>query len=146
MQQNFNALLSEFTDQSRLWMYLSDRPFSNDEVSSITQELHKFMGTWSAHNKKLKSSGAILFNQMLLVVVDEDFEHASGCSIDSSVRFVKELGVKYKADFFNRSFVLCFDGTTPLRKPYSSAEKDSFVNPTLTQLGELRTFLNTSIK
>lgn len=146
MQQNFNALFPDFTDQSRLWMYLSDRPFSNDEVSSITQELNKFMLSWSAHNKKLKSSGAILFNQMLLVVVDEDFEHASGCSIDSSVRFVKEMGVKYKVDFFNRMFVLSFDGNTPSRKPYSNAEIDSFINPTLTQLGELRDFLNTSIK
>jgi hypothetical protein len=127
-------------------MYLSDRPFSNDEVSSITQELNKFMLSWSAHNKKLKSSGAILFNQMLLVVVDEDFEHASGCSIDSSVRFVKEMGVKYKVDFFNRMFVLVFDQNSLSRKLYSSAEKDSFINPTLTQLGELRDFLNTSIK
>jgi hypothetical protein len=146
MQQNFNALFPDFTDQSRLWMYLSDRPFSNDEVSSIAQELNKFMLSWSAHNKKLKSSGGILFNQMLLVVVDEDFEHASGCSIDSSVRFVKEMGVKYKVDFFNRMFVLALDGNTPSRKPYASAEKDSFINPTLTTLGELRTFLNTSIK
>jgi hypothetical protein len=127
-------------------MYLSDRPFSNDEVSSITQELNKFMLSWSAHNKKLKSSGAILLNQMLLVVVDEDFEHASGCSIDSSVRFVKEMGVKYKVDFFNRMFVLALDGNTPSRKQYASAEKDSFINPTLTKLGELRAFLNTSIK
>lgn len=146
MQQSFNALFPDFTDQSRLWMYLSDRLFSNDEVLILSEEINKFMGTWSAHNKKLKSSGIILFNQMLLVVVDEDFEHASGCSIDSSVRFVKEMGVKYKVDFFNRMFVLALDGNTPSRKPYASAEKDSFINPTLTKLGELRAFLNTIIK
>lgn len=146
MQQNFNTLFPDFTDQSRLWMYLSDRPFSNDEVSSITQELNKFVLSWSAHNKKLKSSGEILFNQMLVLVVDEDYENASGCSIDSSVRFVKDLGVKFKVDFFNRIFVLVFDGNTPSRKPFSSAEKDSFINPTLTNLGELRVFLITSIK
>ena len=76
MQQNFNALFPNFTDQSRLWMYLSDRPFSNDEVSSIAQELNKFMLSWSAHNKKLKSSGGILFNQIynlfqvLLKIID----------------------------------------------------------------------------
>ena len=31
---------------------------------------------------------------------------ASGCSIDSSVRFIKELGKELQVDFFNRLSVL----------------------------------------
>jgi len=37
--------------------------------------------------------------------VDENHNAASGCSIDSSVRFIKDLEAKYSVDFFNRMLV-----------------------------------------
>jgi hypothetical protein len=36
-------------------------------------------------------------------MVDERKAGVSGCSTDSSVRFIKSLGEKYKVDFFNRT-------------------------------------------
>ena len=46
------------------------------------------------------------FSQHLIFSVDESIESASGCSIDSSVRLMKQLGSELQVDFFNRSFVL----------------------------------------
>jgi hypothetical protein len=35
-------------------------------------------------------------------MVDEDFRQPSGCGIDASVHFIKEIGKKYGIDLFDR--------------------------------------------
>jgi len=43
-----------------------------------------------------------LHNRFLVLMVDETQAGASGCSIDSSVAFVKQIQAQYGVDFFDR--------------------------------------------
>jgi len=90
------------SDSSRIWIYQGDRAFSSEEKELILSSTLAFMEKWAAHGQDLKASVTIKYNQFLIIAADESFNVASGCSIDSSVHFVQELGSKFKIDFFDR--------------------------------------------
>ena len=90
---------------SRVWVYQSNRVLSNEEQATIQIELESFIEQWAAHGTSLKASAEILFDSLLVLAVDESQEPASGCSIDSSVHFVKNLGQKYGFDAFDRNAI-----------------------------------------
>lgn len=52
----------------------------------------------------------MLHNRFILLMVDESQADASGCSIDSSVRFLKQLQAKYGVDLFDRMAFSYKDG------------------------------------
>ncbi len=140
MQPNFNSLFSEFPDYSRVWLYLSDRKLEQKEVAFVTEQLNAFTSQWAAHNKQLMAAGVLLFDQYIVLTVNEEVESASGCSIDSSVRFIKSLGQQLHVDFFNRLKVLVVEnGATQLVSYFdATAQQMHYLDPMITNLGELR--------
>jgi len=50
----------------------------------------------------------LFFGQFVILMADEERAGVSGCSTDSSVRFIKELGQKFGVDFFNRTNLAFF--------------------------------------
>ena len=87
---------------SRVWVYQSDRSFSDSEVETINVLCRNFTKGWAAHGSPLKASFEVIDKFFLVLAVDQNVALASGCSIDSSVKFIKELGIKFKINFFNR--------------------------------------------
>jgi len=90
---------------SRVWIYQADRPFSADEEKIISDSLTNFCSRWEAHGDPLQTSFKIEYHQFVILTVDESSAGASGCSIDGSVRVLKELGNQLHVDFFDRSQV-----------------------------------------
>ena len=140
MLPNFSQLFPNLPAHSRVWLYLADRKLDATEVNYVTEQMHHFLSNWSAHNKKLTCDGTLLFNQYIILAVNEDIESASGCSIDSSVRFVKSLGAELNLDFFNRIKVMVLEDNEPIISTYFEAveKKQNFINPMITKLEELR--------
>src|ERR1051325_1174697 len=99
--ENKHLLPSDFNDDSRVWVYQSDRAFTDNEVSEIKDVLDEFVTQWKSHAVPVKGYGAVLFNQFIVFVADERATGVSGCSIDSSVRVVQQLAQKLGADLFN---------------------------------------------
>jgi len=95
----------ELPELSRVWIYQSDRQFSEDEISKIAGVATEFCNQWAAHGTPLLSSFKILHNKFLVLAVDEGANTASGCSIDSSVRFIKQLEQQLRVNFFDRTQV-----------------------------------------
>ena len=91
--------------QSRIWIYQADRAFSPDEEKNISDSLTRFCSRWEAHGNPLQTSFKIEYHRFVILAVDEILAGASGCSIDGSVRVLKELGDQMKIDFFNRTSV-----------------------------------------
>lgn len=87
---------------SRVWIYTANRALTNDEQVEIQLELKSFIEEWAAHGNALYGDACIMHNRFLVIAVDESKVPASGCSIDSSTRFVKALGEKFGIDFFDR--------------------------------------------
>ena len=97
-------------DNSRVWMYQSDRVFTEKEIEFISEKATAFIEQWTRHGDNLKGSFTIKYNQFLVLAVDENFNNVSGCSIDASVRFVKELENKLQVDLMNKLNVSFKDG------------------------------------
>ncbi|ARV06288.1 ABC transporter ATPase [Polaribacter sp. SA4-10] len=89
-------------NNSRVWIYQSDREFTKKEIEFISAKAEDFINQWTRHGDDLKGSFTIKYNQFLVLAVDESFNNVSGCSIDSSVRFIKELENELKLDLMNK--------------------------------------------
>ncbi|WP_439131889.1 ABC transporter ATPase [Polaribacter sp.] len=89
-------------DNSRVWIYQADREFTEKEVQFISEKAIEFINSWTRHGDNLKGSFTIKYNQFLVLAVDESFNNVSGCSIDSSVRFVQELEKELNIDLMNK--------------------------------------------
>lgn len=91
-----------FPDSSRVWIYQSDRNFEISELEGLLKSCGQFANTWTAHNQKLKAEVFVMFERFICLVADESVAGASGCSIDSSVRFIQNLEKEYQISFMNR--------------------------------------------
>lgn len=89
-------------NNSRVWIYQSDREFTSQEVEFISEKAIEFINNWTRHGDDLKGSFTIKYNQFLVLAVDESFNNVSGCSIDSSVRFVQQLENELQLDLMNK--------------------------------------------
>ena len=95
---------------SRVWVYQSEREFSDQEINFISEKAIEFIDQWTKHGFNLKGSFTFKYNQFLILAVDEGFNNVSGCSIDSSVRFVKELETSLEVDMMNKMNISYKDG------------------------------------
>ena len=87
---------------SRIWIYQSNREFSGEEVNVITLNTKNFIDNWTRHGDDLKGSFTIVYNRFVVISVDENFANVSGCSIDASVRFIKQLQIELNVDLLNK--------------------------------------------
>lgn len=92
-------------DSARVWIYQSVRKFTETEKNAISQTLSSFTQQWAAHGSPLKTSFTILYEQFIVLAADENFNEASGCSIDSSVHVMKAMDEQYSLGLFDRTQV-----------------------------------------
>ena len=92
----------QLASDSRVWVYQSNRPFSENEKVQLTEAFKVFVDSWAAHGSKLVADATIIGDYFVVLAVDEKTAMASGCSIDSSVKFIKTIGQQFNIDFFNR--------------------------------------------
>jgi len=91
-----------YTENSRVWVYQSDKKLSDEEIIQAQVMLDNFAKGWTAHNNQLKAKGEIRYNRFFILVVDEEQAGASGCSIDKSVNFMKQLEQQFNINLFDR--------------------------------------------
>jgi hypothetical protein len=108
---------------SRVWIYQSSRILTASEQAELQNALRDFISTWTAHQAGLKGSAEIRHGLFVIIAVDEGHNHASGCSIDKSVHFMKEAGKHLGIDFFDRLTAACMkpDGSVVLFKAHQIA-------------------------
>ena len=87
---------------SRVWVYQSDRPFTQVEEIDIQERLDRFIGDWQAHGHQLAAAFEIRYSRFIILFVDEEIAGATGCSIDKSVNLMKTIEQEFKVQLFNR--------------------------------------------
>lgn len=110
-------------DESRIWVYQSNRKFSEDEISEIETALKEFLKDWSAHGTSLEASYQIKYNRFIVIAVNQEIQSATGCSIDSSVAFIQELEKKYNVDLLDKMNVTFKLGEHIAHKPLIDFKK-----------------------
>lgn len=94
---------NKMPDNSRVWIYQANRKLLVEEIEYISAKAINFVEQWTRHGEDLKASFTIKYNQFLILVVDESFNDVSGCSIDASVRFIKEIEQQLKIDMTDKT-------------------------------------------
>lgn len=95
----------DISEDSRVWIYQAARQFSEQEKELITSKLSVFCDGWNTHGNRMPTSFQILDNQILVLAIDESGLGASGCSIDSSVRALRELESEIENNITDRGKV-----------------------------------------
>ena len=94
---------NKMPDYARVWVYQADRNLSDAEVQYIQQTLDFQLNNWAAHGAALVGAAMVLHNRFVIVAVDENHNQVSGCSIDASTNWLKNLGAEMSLNFFDRS-------------------------------------------
>jgi hypothetical protein len=92
----------QFSQSSRVWVYQSDKELNSTDVNKLQAVLDNFTIGWTAHNNQLKAKAEIRYNRFIILIVDESQAGATGCSIDKSVRFMKDIEQHFGINLFDR--------------------------------------------
>lgn len=106
MLVDFNYL----PDESRIWIYQSNRKLSDDEVSIIKKRTAEFLETWAAHGSDLEAGFEVKYNRFIIIGLNQSKGDASGCSIDSSVTFIQSLQKEFNIDLLDKMNVTFYSG------------------------------------
>ncbi|HEY2583720.1 MAG TPA: ABC transporter ATPase [Mucilaginibacter sp.] len=117
------TLQMQFSENSRVWVYQSNKKLTDEQVSQIQGELDNFTTGWTAHNNQLKAAAEIRYNRFLILIVDESQAGASGCSIDKSVHFIKHIEEAYHIHLLDRFNLAYREGAEVLSAPRHDFEE-----------------------
>ena len=94
-------------DDSRIWIYQSNRDFNESEIDLINDKTISFLDNWQAHGKDLECSYSIINKRFIVIAVNETFNPIGGCSIDYSLQLIKDISNTIGIDLLNRLVVNC---------------------------------------
>ena len=98
MLVNFDVL----PENSRIWIYQSNRSFTEIELEDISSKLIVFLHSWSAHGSDLQAGFEIKYKRFIIIALDQEKQPATGCSIDASVQFIQALETLYSVDLMDK--------------------------------------------
>ena len=113
----------QFSEQSRVWIYQSDKELADEQAAKIEFLLNNFTAEWTAHNHQLKAKAEVRYNRFLILIVDESQAGASGCSIDKSVNFLKKMEQEFGINLFDRFNFAYREGSEVLSAPRHQFEE-----------------------
>ncbi|HWR93843.1 MAG TPA: hypothetical protein VN192_01420 [Flavobacterium sp.] len=88
--------------ESKIWIYQSNRKFSDEEIAEIEHDLKLFIDSWAAHGTSLEASYLLKYNRFIILGVNQEVQNTTGCSIDASVQFIQKLEQKYNVDLLDK--------------------------------------------
>jgi len=113
----------ELPNDSRIWIYQSNRKFRPEEVEVIQSETASFLEQWTAHGAHLEAGFEIKHNRFIVIGLNQSNASASGCSIDSSVHFIQSLEKKFDLDLLDKMNVTFYTGEFIAYKPLADFKK-----------------------
>ena len=110
-------------DDSKIWIYQSNRKFSDIEIQEIEEELKIFLDNWTAHGQHLEASFVTRYNRFIIIAVNQEIQAATGCSIDASVQLIQIFEQKYNVDLLDKMNVTYKMGEHVAFKPLIEFKK-----------------------
>jgi hypothetical protein len=72
------------------------------ELDLIKSKLGVFLTKWTSHNNHLEAGFEIPYNRFIVIGINQNINSASGCSIDSCVRFIKSLEIEFEISLLDK--------------------------------------------
>ena len=98
MMSDFKTL----SENSRIWIYQSNRSLTQQEKESISKLIEDFLNNWNSHGVSLNSGFEIKYNRFIVIAQDQNTQSATGCSIDSMVHFIQKLEKQYNISLLDK--------------------------------------------
>ena len=106
MNIHFQDLIpQDFDNNSRVWVYQSNRMFSINETLELEKILEDFSKEWHSHGSAVKSYANLFFGQFIVLMADESHVKVGGCSTDSSLRFIKNIEEDFNVQLLDRQLL-----------------------------------------
>lgn len=102
IQEVLSSIPKDFADNSRVWVYQSTRPFNEQQVKEVNEQLNQFYTQWMAHGAPVKGWAEVLLGRFIIIMADETDVAVTGCSTDASVRLIKSIERQYETTLFDR--------------------------------------------
>ncbi|WP_026896772.1 hypothetical protein [Daejeonella oryzae] len=100
------------SENSRIWIYQSDRVLNSVEQQQIQQILDTFTAGWLAHGHQLAAQAEIFHQRFIILSVDEQVAGATGCSIDKSVKLLQDIENQFHINLFDRFLIAYRNGSS----------------------------------
>lgn len=100
-----NLIPADFDNNSRVWVYQSNRLFTISEALQIEELLEDFCKEWNSHGSDVKGYANLFFGHFIIVMADETHIKVGGCSTDSSIRFIKNIQQDYNVHLLDRQML-----------------------------------------
>ena len=113
----------ELPNNSRLWIYQSDRKFTEEELPRLEQALSLFLEKWTAHGSNLHAGFEIKYQRFIVIGLDQKVASASGCSIDTQVRFIQTLETEFEVSLLDKMNVTYIQNDRLHFKPLADFKK-----------------------
>jgi hypothetical protein len=110
-------------NNSRVWVYQSDRKLSDEEVAIISEKTTQFLTQWTAHGANLEAGFEIKYNRFIVIGLNQENASASGCSIDASVHFIQQLEKQFDLDLLDKMNVTYYNGDFIAHKSLADFKK-----------------------
>lgn len=93
-------------DQAKVWMYQTNRPFSQDELEVIAARARLFLNDWESHGIPVQGAIDVLENQFIRVAAFTDEPSMCGRAQDAQVQLMKELEGLLSRELTNRMLLV----------------------------------------
>jgi hypothetical protein len=100
-----NATQNQISPNARLWFYNIPRVLTEQEIQCFERLRADFLPSWNTHGKSNQGDVWLIEDRMIVVLGWNDFEPISGCSIDKSVGFIRQLMQDFQLDLMDRMWV-----------------------------------------
>jgi hypothetical protein len=111
---------------SKVWIFQAEQELTESQATAIKELLFEFLEEWTAHNVQLYTSGDVLHHRFIVIMVDERFQGASGCSLDKMTHFIQYMEHKFGITLLERTTVA-----------YESSTSGEIATAPLNQLGDM---------
>lgn len=90
------------TKNFRIIIFPASRPILENEQLDILQKTSTFLKKWKAHGEPLFAEIEIVYQQFIIIKIDETQTMASGCSLDNLNGIMRKIEAQYQLGIFNR--------------------------------------------
>lgn len=93
---------NQLSPASRVWVYQSSRDFTTAESVIISNKINSFINQWTSHKLDVTGHGSLHYNRFIVLMADETHVGLGGCSVDSSVHFIRQLEKDFNTKLLDR--------------------------------------------
>lgn len=97
--------------QSKIWIYQSGKRLNEVEKEFIVKKTESFLVDWTAHGQSIEAGVQIVYDQFIIIGVNEVNSEVGGCSIDKSIHHIRNLEKALNIDLLQRSKVAIKENT-----------------------------------